>query len=61
MSRTLEQIAQSACFHYCNCAQDCGKMDFAMAELAKACNYSDPAIDKEIEKALQDARYINRN
>ncbi len=61
MSRTLEQIAQSACFHYWNCAQDCGKMDFAMAELAKACKYSDPSVDKEIEKALKNENYINRN
>ncbi len=61
MSRTLEQIAQSACFHYWNFDQDCEKMDFAMAELAKACKYRDPAVDKEIKEVLKNENYINRN
>lgn len=61
MSRTLEQIARSACFHYWNCIQDCDKMDFVMAELAKACKYNDPALNNEIEEALKNENYINRN
>lgn len=53
----VRDLAQSAVFHYFNCMDGagdmCGELRPSMARLAKAIGYSDPAVNDEIDSALQ--------
>lgn len=43
---------RSVCFHYWNCDGECGELRPAMARLARALDYRDPAVDDDIAAAL---------
>lgn len=47
------EAAKTASFHYWNCEDDCHESRPAMAALAMACGYTDPAVDDDIAAALK--------